>query len=768
MLRPPRARLAAGKRARAVVRGARLVGLIAAVLLVGFSLAATRASAAGPPFPSPTANRSVYDPDSLLRAATVRTAESAADTLANAAGVRLVIYVERAPTGLSAAQAGRNAETLIRQWGVERGVVMLVDVVAKPCGGHVSLRRGPGIDAADVPDAAMSSVADMAGEFLTSCDPDTATLVGLGNLTATLATASGGAVTSAGASPGAAAGASAGASTRPGATPRIGATPAGPPFPDAVPGRYVYDQAGVFRADTVAKVQNQIQAIRDRTGAEIVVYSQVAGSSVTESEAEDHARALMDQWGVGRRGFDDGLVILFDMDTSRIHGQIQLYAGPGYRATFLSNADRQAIFENDMLPKLKAADMDGALLIAMDRVDANATVEHAATLNRARIINAVIGLVGGPLALLLLIAWPVFHWLRYGRDPDFLDDASILMPAPPPDLTAAAGALVFDGQTSRHTLTTSLLDLASRDEIAFRPEVHRLGRDRMGIEIRQPNENDARIGLNRRKPISDAEDYVRRSLASLAEPDDDGTEMVDSKKLLEFGPKVAGFDEKLELYATQKGWFRQTPKSAINRWFAQGVVEVIGGGLLAYLGVNLPSDGLVVVGAAIIVAGVVTLLLARAMPARTLAGATIRAMLAAYRRTLEKTFAMARSMDDVIASKAVPWLETPDQAVVWGVALGLRKDVEEVLERTASDIAHGRADPSVRYLPGWYGSGASTGGGGGGGGGGLAPGLFSGSAVPNFGNMMSAIGSVGNSPSSSGGYGGGGSGGGGGGAGGGF
>ena len=64
-----------------------------------------------------------------------------------------------------------------------------------------------------------------------------------------------------------------------------------------------------------------------------------------------------------------------------------------------------------------------------------------------------------------------------------------------------------------------------------------------------------------------------------------------------------------------------------------------------------------------------------------------------------------------------PWLETPDQAVVWGVALGLRRDVETVLDRTASDLAAGRADPSGLYMPAWYGprgwsSGGSSGGGG--------------------------------------------------------
>ena len=79
--------------------------------------------------------------------------------------------------------------------------------------------------------------------------------------------------------------------------------------------------------------------------------------------------ALMDQWGVGRAGVNDGLVILFDLNQNDpCHGQIQLYAGPGYRETWLSNEDRQRVFENDMLPHLHECDMDGALLAAMDKV----------------------------------------------------------------------------------------------------------------------------------------------------------------------------------------------------------------------------------------------------------------------------------------------------------------------------------------------------------------------------------------------------------------
>jgi hypothetical protein len=187
------------------------------------------------------------------------------------------------------------------------------------------------------------------------------------------------------------------------------------------------------------------------------------------------------------------------------------------------------------------------------------------------------------------------------------------------------------------------------------------------------------------------------------------------------------------------------------------------------LSFNLPMSGLTLIGIALIVAGVFLLLLSRAMPAVTMPGSMIRAQLHAYRRTLKKTMEQSRSMDQVVADAGLDWLDTPDQAVVWGTALGLQHEIEGVLERRLEDVKDGRAAPTGTYFPAWYGSSgghgfASTGGGGG---------IFSSSGIPNIGGMMATLGTIGNSPSSSGSSGGGGfsggsSGGGGGGAGGGF
>src|SRR3954470_14407446 len=200
------------------------------------------------------------------------------------------------------------------------------------------------------------------------------------------------------------------------------AVAAGPPFPNPENDRAVYDTAEVFDPATRTTVESTIDKIEQRTGAEVVVYTREVPCCETTEDAEANARQLMDQWGVGRRGFDDGLVILFDLhEGDTCHGQVQLYAGPGFAARFLSNAERQQIFEDEMVPLLRGCDLDGALLAAMAKVDASATPEHAAQLNFFRLLNAVLGLLVAPLVALAVILWGLASWFRHGRDPVYLD-----------------------------------------------------------------------------------------------------------------------------------------------------------------------------------------------------------------------------------------------------------------------------------------------------------------------------------------------------------
>jgi hypothetical protein len=204
----------------------------------------------------------------------------------------------------------------------------------------------------------------------------------------------------------------------------------------------------------------------------------------------------------------------------------------------------------------------------------------------------------------------------------------------------------------------------------------------------------------------------------------------------------------------------------VGIWIGVAVAEGLACFPLFYWTFALDASGGLLGGAALLITAVITGVVAWFMPCRTQLGAMLRAMLAAYRRTLQYTMAQSSSMDEVVQRAALPWVTTPDAAMAWGVALGLNAEIEAVLGRTVA------ASQTVGRQMGWYpiwftgpgfGGGAASAAGGLGG-----SGLFSASAIPDVGSMMSSLGSIGSSGSSGGGSFGGGGGGGGGGAGGGF
>ena len=737
-----------------------LATLVAIALALGLALPALAAEP-GPPFPDPVDGQAVYDTAALFSQETRDQAELIIDAIESQSKAEVVVYTQAlGRDDITTEEAESHARALMDQWGVGRrgvddGLVILFDLDTTNEHGQVQLYAGPGFSSSYLSDDERQAIyQDVMVPLLADQQFDDALLATLGKVVEATVGAPG----------------AGGGSTK--TPPEDQGVPPGPPFPDPEVDRAVYDNAGIFSPAEIVKAESTIDAIEARTGAEVVVYTQSVDYGVTSDDTEARARALIDQWGIGRKGFDDGMVVFFDIDPSGEHGQVQLYAAPGFEATYLTNEDRQKIFENDMVPFLRDANFDGALDIAMQRIDAAATPENAAKLQVGRQINAAIGLVGAPIVFLGLAGWAFFSWRRYGKDPVYLDDPSILMPAPPPDLTAASGAFVMDGRSSRRALTTAMLDLASRGLISFREDEGMLGLShKVGIET-SPAAGDAveeaQRARNARKPIGPAEDYALRKLRVLG----DGEQgFIEPDKLPEFGSSVSEFDSKLEDHVVSGGWVVEKPSRVVARWVGKGVLAILAGGAGIFLGVNLPASGLVIIGAAAIAGGIVVCLFAPSMPRVTMPGAMVRAMLAAYKRTLEKTMEQARSMQQVVDEAGLTWLETPDQAVVWGTALGLQGSIESVLQRSLQDVQQQPQLASSTYFPGWYrtSSGESFAGGLASGSGGS---IFSASPVPDIGGMMSALGTIGNSPASSGGggggFGGGGSGGGGGGAGGGF
>ena len=237
-----------------------------------------------------------------------------------------------------------------------------------------------------------------------------------------------------------------------------------------MPGVVVYDEAGIFSDATEAEANRLIEAIEARTGAEIVVYTQTKPEADEDVAAAD-GQALGNQWRVGRDGFDDGLVILFDMQADGEHGAVRLEPGSGLPAAYLSEGESQAIFDSVMLPELREGNLDAR---APGSAERGRCPGH-----RGRRLEARRPPGSGMRcsASSWRRSWPSgcsdsspCRWYRYGRDPVYTDDPSVLMPAPPPGLSPAGATLLMAGRSTVRQFTTAMVDLAARGDITFRPE----------------------------------------------------------------------------------------------------------------------------------------------------------------------------------------------------------------------------------------------------------------------------------------------------------
>jgi len=538
------------------------------------------------------------------------------------------------------------------------------------------------------------------------------------------------------------------------------------PFPDPVEGQAVYDPAEALQPGIEEALEAQIDAIEARSEAEIVVYVRVDPTATDDSNLAD-ARGLIDQWGIGREAYDDGFVLLLSFDDSSFqHGVVSTFAGGGFHAAYLGDDDQAVLRDEVLIPAIRQGALDGGLIAAVDAVGAAITPSATGRLETMRVVNAMVGLPGGILTLLVTLGLAYTAWRRYGDDPELTDSPSILMAGPPAGMTPPLATVLRDGRGTQHSINTTLVELASTGRIAFR-NLDRVGKVKSDDE---PNPlMDPAIDVPRppteARPLAapQAEAYETIAATSIGG-------VLDRERLWGLNDELAPVKGKLEQEAVRLGWLTRRPMPLITRWVVIGVIELLAAAGLVFLGYTIPMSGLTLLGAAFGIGGIGTIALGMAMSQRTPQGAYVDSMLKAYRRTLEKTLDQARNMNEVAAEPTVRVLaDTPDKAVVWGIALGLHKQVAEVLRRGLEDLRAGeRADGA--YYPVWLGSssGSSSGLDGGAMGSGGDAGLFSGSGTPDLGGMFSSLGSLGSSPPSSssdgGGFGGGSSSGGGGGS----
>jgi uncharacterized protein len=122
-----------------------------------------------------------------------------------------------------------------------------------------------------------------------------------------------------------------------------------PPTPD----HYVTDDAGALSSNARASIENELQAYEKSTGHQIIVW---IGNTTGDVPLETWTAQSAHEWRIGRHGHDDGAVLFLFMKDHKVRIEV----GYGLESS-LTDADSSRIIHGDIVPRMKAGDVDGAV-----------------------------------------------------------------------------------------------------------------------------------------------------------------------------------------------------------------------------------------------------------------------------------------------------------------------------------------------------------------------------------------------------------------------
>lgn len=126
-----------------------------------------------------------------------------------------------------------------------------------------------------------------------------------------------------------------------------------PPTPD----HHVTDPSGALSSSTRTALENELTAYESATGHQIVVWiAQTTGDVPLETFTTETA----DRWKIGRHGHDDGAVLFVFLKDHKIRMEV----GYGLEGK-LPDATAYQIISDQMTPRMRAGDVDGAVSAAV-------------------------------------------------------------------------------------------------------------------------------------------------------------------------------------------------------------------------------------------------------------------------------------------------------------------------------------------------------------------------------------------------------------------
>jgi hypothetical protein len=296
-------------------------------------------------------------------------------------------------------------------------------------------------------------------------------------------------------------------------------------------------------------------------------------------------------------------------------------------------------------------------------------------------------LTTGPLTI-AVAAWivvAIFFWglypiIRNGRLPTI--DESVLLPAPPPDLTPAMTVVLRTGRADKEAFVAAIADLIHRGLIEVRRDLS------VVVPATSTTTSPSAAGFG------EAETELLRRFESVA--GDEGV-LTYERARSGIGAGICSyFSNILDQTVAASPWMNQDPSPRMRLWpRIGGAMAAVGFclyGLVAWSGGD-PNPALLWAFPWVGLAGLLIALGSYEVYFhRTKTGAYHYAMAIAYRNTLKHALEDSQSEENRVSMvrERMEWCKTPDEMVVWALALGLgdesQVDPSDVPDRWADGV----------------------------------------------------------------------------------
>jgi uncharacterized protein len=143
-----------------------------------------------------------------------------------------------------------------------------------------------------------------------------------------------------------------------------------PSIPPAV--GYVNDHAGVLDDTARAQLEGFLDQVQKKTGAEFAVLTVRSTEPLTPSE---YKVKVFDQWKLGKKGKDNGLLMLVVLDAR----EVRFETGYGLEGV-LPDGFQSRVVRDDMAPRFRAGDFAGGITAGVLRCAAKIAAEQGVAL----------------------------------------------------------------------------------------------------------------------------------------------------------------------------------------------------------------------------------------------------------------------------------------------------------------------------------------------------------------------------------------------------